>query len=178
MIYTELLSWYDIFLSFHMIWIIWNHLEMNVMKYLKNFMIWIWFLTFKERVVLFMLRYVAYDDWMKRMIWYWWLASRVWWYPTKYDMWLIWTKFEMHWFHEKGWCPKKAFEWKGSSLETVVINVGHMILYPTWEDNNIIGTSHMGGFLAVYSHWGIPAPNPGVYLDWRLGRRAPEADST
>ncbi|KAM3239386.1 hypothetical protein P3L10_014420 [Capsicum annuum] len=27
-----------------------------------------------------------------------------------------------------------------------------MILYPTWEDNKIIGISHMGGFPAVYSH--------------------------
>ncbi|PHU06211.1 hypothetical protein BC332_27033 [Capsicum chinense] len=45
-------------------------------------------------------------------------------------------------------------------------------------DNKIVGTSHMGGFPAVYSHGGIPVPNTGGYLDWRLGRRAPEADST
>ena len=92
-----------------------------------------------------------------------WLASRVWRYPTEYDMWLIWTKFECIDFHEKGGCPKKAFEWKGSSLETVVADAGHMILYPTWEDNKIIGTSHMGGFPAVYSHGGYTGSK-----SWRL----------
>ena len=54
---------------------------------------------------------------------------------------------------------KKALEYKGSSLETVVADAGHMILYPTWKDNKIIGTSHMGGFPMVYSHEGYTGSN-------------------
>ena len=63
---------------------------------------------------------------------------------------------------------KKAFECKGSSLETVVADAGLMILYPLWEDNKIIRTSHMGGFPTVYSHGGYL----GSKSWWLLGLEA------
>ncbi|PHU13488.1 hypothetical protein BC332_14693 [Capsicum chinense] len=58
---------------------------------------------------------------------------------------------------------KITFECKGSSLKTVVADAGLMILYPIWEDNKMIRTSHMGGFLRCAHMGGITGSK-----SWRL----------